>query len=122
MKSKGEAGGGGVKSVWSFTLAQAVFSLGGVACVSTNATVDQVRAPRSSSGCPRLRGERSGEGVQEAMAPLAGCAQYLMVEEALKYDRNLKQRLTTKYQMFLAIWDRAMKTRQMTTARTALKE
>lgn len=46
---------------------------------------------------------------------------YLMLDEARKQERNLKQRLTTKYQMFLAIWDRAMKTRQMSTTRTVLK-
>lgn len=46
---------------------------------------------------------------------------YLMVEEARKYERNLKQRLTTKYQMLRAIWDRAMKIRHMRTTRTVLK-
>lgn len=44
-----------------------------------------------------------------------------MVLDALKQDRNLKHRLTTKYQMLRAICDRAMKTRQIRITRTVLK-
>lgn len=31
------------------------------------------------------------------------CGHWVKVLDALKYDRNLKHKLTTKYQMFLAI-------------------
>lgn len=78
------------------------------------------RSPRLQRAL-HMKGESSLWTVRVSGFKLARATQLVKVLDARKYERNLKQRLTTKYQMFLAIWERAINTLQMKTTSRVLK-